>query len=164
MSLYYFAYGSNMSVARLQQRTPSAIPVGICSLAGHQLRFHKRGRDGSAKCDAYATGGQKDLTWGRLYTLDVAEKPLLDQVEGLGYGYEQKIIELELDGRQIDACTYVATDVDDGLQPFHWYKHHVLVGAREAGLADEYLTMIENVESVPDDDRRRTEQEMSIHV
>jgi hypothetical protein len=54
--MLYFAYGSNMSVSRLVARTPSAQPLGRCALRGHQLRFHKVGGDGSAKCDAFHTG------------------------------------------------------------------------------------------------------------
>ncbi|TNF88372.1 MAG: gamma-glutamylcyclotransferase, partial [Gammaproteobacteria bacterium] len=42
-SLYYFAYGSNMSPARLQARVPSARPLGVYRLKGHRLSFHKRG-------------------------------------------------------------------------------------------------------------------------
>ena len=43
--MHYFAYGSNMSVARLRMRTPSARKVGLFRLASHDLRFHKRGAD-----------------------------------------------------------------------------------------------------------------------
>lgn len=53
--IYYFAYGSNMLTERLIARTPSARPVGTSLLPGHRLTFHKRGRDGSGKCDAFET-------------------------------------------------------------------------------------------------------------
>jgi hypothetical protein len=50
----YFAYGSNMETARLRERMPSAKPLGVAKLSGHELRFHKRSKDGSGKCNAFA--------------------------------------------------------------------------------------------------------------
>ena len=43
----YFAYGSNMSLARLQERVPSARKLEIVTLKNHQLRFNMSGTDGS---------------------------------------------------------------------------------------------------------------------
>ncbi len=46
----YFAYGSNMSLARLKGRVPSAKRLGMFCLRNHQLAFHKISKkDGSAK-------------------------------------------------------------------------------------------------------------------
>jgi hypothetical protein len=50
----YFAYGSNMSTARLRQRMPSCKPLGTAVLSEHKLRFHKRSTDQSGKCNAFA--------------------------------------------------------------------------------------------------------------
>jgi hypothetical protein len=49
----YFAYGSNMSTARLRERMPSCKPLGTATLPGHALRFHKRSTDKSGKCNAF---------------------------------------------------------------------------------------------------------------
>ena len=51
-TLLYFAYGSNLHPERLRERVPSAESLGVARLEAHVLRFHKRGRDGSGKCDA----------------------------------------------------------------------------------------------------------------
>ena len=53
--MLYFAYGSNMLTARLRERMPSCKPLGIAKLPGHALRFHKRSKDQSGKCNAFAT-------------------------------------------------------------------------------------------------------------
>ena len=87
MKLHYFAYGSNMSIARLRSRVPSARSLGCCRLEEHDLRFHKAGRDGSAKCDALHTGRKQDLVHGVLFRIDALERPALDMAEGLGHGY-----------------------------------------------------------------------------
>lgn len=53
-TLYYFAYGSNMSVSRLQSRITIEEDVGAAYLEGWQMVFNKRGRDGSGKANLIA--------------------------------------------------------------------------------------------------------------
>ena len=57
----YFAYGSNMSTARLRGRVPSCKPLGVATLPGHALRFHKRSADKSGKCNAFASGNDNSV-------------------------------------------------------------------------------------------------------
>jgi gamma-glutamylcyclotransferase len=145
----YFAYGSNMSLKRLRQRVPSARKVGVFSLPGYQLRFHKVGKDGSAKCNAFFTGDQLDGVQGVVFTLDLNEIALLDTVEGLGRGYEKQHVRvLSASGDEVEAFTYIATNINDALLPFSWYRHHVLTGARDANLSPDYLAKIERVETI----------------
>ena len=67
----YFAYGSNMHPARLKARLPNILCIsGIFTLPGHTLRFHKVGKDRSAKCDAFYTGNKADHVLGVLYEID----------------------------------------------------------------------------------------------
>jgi hypothetical protein len=165
MTLLYFAYGSNMSPPRLQARVPSATPLQPARLSGHVLRFHKHSRvDGSAKCDACHTGDPDDVVHGLLYRMAAAERGYLDECEGLGRGYEIKHVSLILaSGERLEAFTYYATDIRPGLLPFHWYKEHVLRGARRAGLPDSYVRAIAAVESGDDPDPLRHRREMAIY-
>jgi len=59
-TILYFAYGSNMLSARLQERAPSATAIAIGKISGHRLCWHKRSRDGSGKCDAEVSENVKD--------------------------------------------------------------------------------------------------------
>ena len=114
----YFAYGSNMSLRRLRARVPSAVKLDNASLYGHRLRFHKRGRDGSAKCDAQQSGDPSHRVQGVLFDIDPMEKPELDRHEGVGQGYAIKTVPLVLsDGSQALAYTYTATLIDPKLVP-----------------------------------------------
>ena len=75
----YFAYGSNLHPLRLRARVPSSRLVGRAKLRGHALRCHKKSLfDGSGKCDAYPTGREDDCVLGAVFTLDAAERPVLD--------------------------------------------------------------------------------------
>ena len=143
----YFAYGSNMSSRRLRQRTPSARALGIGCLPGHVLRWHKLGRDGSGKCDIAESGEQADAVWGVLYRIAIAEKPLLDRIEGLGIGYDEREVRVETDAGPRAALTYKAKPgkIDPRLRPLADYKRHVLLGAREHGLPAGYVREIERV-------------------
>ena len=163
--MLYFAYGSNMSVRRLVERVPSARVVGPAELPGHRLAFHKVGRDGSAKCDAHQTRNPDHRVHGVLFLLAAEDRPVLDRYEGLGQGYEQKQVEIIVDGGDIiTAFTYYATHIDPVLKPFGWYKQHVVTGARENALPDDYVNLIEAVEHIDDHDTQRHHRELSIYL
>ena len=123
----YFAYGSNLGRKRLcaSNRAPSAQFVSVGSLPAHRLTFDKVGKDGSAKCDCAKTGDPVDAVWGALYKIDAGHRHQLDRAEGLGYGYDAKIVMVKTANGPVEALTYVATMKAAGLKPFNWYKHHV---------------------------------------
>lgn len=162
--LLYFSYGSNMSLRRLRARVPVAQRFGVALLRSHRLRFHKRGRDGSAKCDAQHSGNPADRVLGVLFRLPVAGKALLDSYEGLGNGYRQKQVPVHLEnGLVVHVMTYCATHIDPLLKPFSWYKTHVLTGAAENRLPPAYIGSIERVAAIDDPDPVRHAQELSIY-
>jgi len=154
-----------MSSRRLGKRVPSATYVGNYSLSGYILKFHKVGKDGSAKCDAFHTGKDTDVVYGVVYTIDMGEKKILDEVEGLGNGYEEKRVDLYCKGMANDsAYLYYATNINDAILPFSWYVHHVLYGAREAHLPESYVKKIADVISVKDPDAERELLERSVYA
>lgn len=162
--MYYFAYGSNIAQARILERVSSAELVSRGYLLNHRLSFHKVGQDGSAKCDAFETGSVRDCVLGALYRIDPAHKAQLDSVEGLGNGYDEKKVTIMSDsGKRMTALTYYATNIDRSLKPFHWYKHHVLIGAREHDFPDKYIKQFLLVESIDDPIAKRAERELAIH-
>ena len=161
----YFAYGSNISQERLQERVPSATVIGVFSLARYDLRFHKIGKDGSAKGDAFFTGKESDLILGVLYSIDCSEKKWLDEAEGLGNGYEEKEVSLINEkGQATVGFLYYATNINSALRPFSWYVHHILKGAENAKLPKRYVQQIRGVQTVEDADRQRDMLERSLYA
>ena len=63
----------------------------------------------------------------------------------------------------LHAWMYYATRINNSLKPFHWYKDHVLIGARENGLPADYIAQIEAVESLDDPKPERHARELSIY-
>ncbi|WP_372879732.1 gamma-glutamylcyclotransferase family protein [Spongiibacter marinus] len=163
--MHYFAYGSNMSLSRLRGRVPSAEALGCFTLNHHDLRFHKASKDGSGKCDAFFTSDPESVMYGVLFKIDPAEKSALDKAEGLGYGYEKKEVTVSSpDGTSVAATTYIATKIDKKLKPYSWYVNHVLVGANEASLPQDYIdSKIISVEAVEDSDKERDAKQRAIH-
>ena len=163
-NIIYFAYGSNMSTPRIQRRVESVTVLSTGHLPEHVLRFHKRSVDGSAKCDIEHTQHPDDKVYGVIFEIHTSEKAVLDQYEGLGNGYEEKCVSTYLpDGRVIAATTYYATHIDASLQPYHWYKEHVLRGAREHALPDEHIAAIEAIGSIADPNQSNHAAELSIY-
>ncbi len=160
----YFAYGSNMSLARLQERVPNATFIGGFYLKGHQLKFHKSSDDGSGKCDTFATGNILDTVYGGLFEISQIEKQTLDKVEGLGLGYEEKIVKVYNEAlEEFEAITYYATKIKPSLKPYAWYLNHVVIGAREVKVPADYLTMIESTQSIVDPDKNRDASERAMY-
>ena len=156
----YFAYGSNLFIARLrtEDRAPSAEKVATARLAAHTLRFHKESRrDGSGKCDAYATGCETDKVWGVVFKSDETEIESLDRAEACGYGYDKAWVDVETDQGDMRAFTYVAshTHIKAELLPFPWYKRYVVEGACEHKLPAGYVAQVRDQATRPDPKPKR---------
>lgn len=154
-----------MSLSRLRERVPSAETLGCSMLRNHDLRFHKSSKDGSGKCDAFFTSDSETVMYGVLFEINPAEKSTLDKAEGLGYGYEEKEVTVSArDGTSVTATTYIATKIDENLKPYSWYVYHVLVGAKEASLPQDYIDeKINSVEAVEDSNKEREAKQRAIH-
>jgi len=160
-SLLYLAYGSNLHPKRLAQRVPSARAIGTVSLSGWSLRFHKRGRDQSGKCNLVRTGCPEDIAHGAIYKMAAAERLHLDLAEGLGQGYEIAWLELASFGR-VFLYQAAASHVDEHLVPYTWYRSLVLAGAAHHGFPSEYLASIETVGARRDPDPNRHQSHLEI--
>lgn len=156
----YFAYGSNLLFSRLHARCPSIHRLGIARLAGHALSFTKPGGDQSGKC-GIAAAGPGDYVLGVLYAMSVKDRLVLDEIEGVGHGYESKDIVVSAghapgqDAPPIHCFTYYPTLTAFDLSPFDWYKEFVVRGARENGFPDDYLQRLLAVSEREDPDQSR---------
>ena len=152
--LIYFAYGSNLYLERLKGRAPSAQVMGQARLPAHRRRFHKRGRDGSAKCDAWYTGEARDGVHGVLYGLNPGKREGLDRAEDLGRGYAIHPVRVETAGTTVAAFTYRAlpTAIEPDLPPFDWYLAYVVLGARRHVLPADYVAWLADTATSSDPD------------
>ena len=156
--ILYFAYGSNMLTKRLQERAPSAKPVGIGYLKKHQLRWHKKSQDGSGKCDIFFTGDQDHQVYGVLFEISGSEKTRLDAIEGLHQGYDEKTVEIITKSGLVSVVTYYARVIDERLRPYEWYQRYVVEGAIEYDFPEIYVQELMSVEAVKDPDLEREQR------
>ena len=162
--LLYFAYGSNLWPPRLQARAASCNPVFRAGLAGHLFCFHKRGRDGSAKCDAYFTGQKHHWVEGVVYSILERERPELDRAEDLGRGYDAHQVKVECDEGLVEVLTYRARPemIVPCSRPFSWYREFVLQGALYHRLSKAYIEKIGGQPVVVDPDGGRAAKNHAI--
>ncbi len=155
----YFAYGSNLHPGRLGARVTITADLGAVALPGWRLHFHKRGADGSAKCNLVR--GTPDFTvWGAVYLLDAAARARLDEIEGVGRGYSIETCLLP----QGEAYFYIAESsyIDDTLVAFDWYVELVLAGARWRAFPRDYIAALEATPRVSDPDIERTARNLVV--
>lgn len=157
-----FAYGSNMLSRRARERVPSAKAIGVGILRGYELRWHKKGWDGSGKCDVVKTVNLESLVYGVVYEIDAAEKPDLDEAEGLGAGYDEKQVEVETNTGLLTAGVYFATATDPSLIPYTWYKALVIAGAKEHLLPWDYIAKLERVSAMTDPHAERAARHFTL--
>jgi hypothetical protein len=148
-------------------RIPTAHARGVARLVGHSLRWHKRSDDGSGKCDAFSTGRADDAIIGVVFEIPESDKPKLDRLEGLGYGYTEVSSTVQTDGGMaMDVVYYVAEPdyIDPSLEPYDWYKEHVQCGARDFALPEAYRVAIDRAVSKKDPDSNRAAKERAVRL
>ena len=153
-----FAYGSNLCQRWLLSRVPCAQYEFVARLPGHELRFHKRSKDGSGKGNAWYTGIEHDVVWGAVVSVPGDEKPFLDQAEGLGHGYTErslKVFDTVGEAHQVHGYIASASHIDDSLQPYVWYLRLISAGARALSLPVYYIESLLEIPTRVDMDRVR---------
>lgn len=143
--VWYFAYGSNLSVTQKEDRTGrirSAVP---CRLAGYRFAFNKRGGDGSTKANIVPDPAGD--VWGVAYLCNREAMRAMDRNEGVSGGHylRHPVEVVARTGESISAVTYVAEPnfLVEGIQPSEDYLHRILDGARHYDLPKDYVRSIE---------------------
>jgi gamma-glutamylcyclotransferase (GGCT)/AIG2-like uncharacterized protein YtfP len=158
-----FAYGSNMSLERLKKRISSATFYKIGKITGHLIKFHKTSKDGSGKTDCFKTSNIEDELWGVIFDIDPSQKENLDKFEGKGKGYEEKLIDVLCDEGYIKTYIYYATNITESLKPYDWYINHVIIGAKQFNLPEQYIKILVQQEYIIDPDEERRKLEFSLY-
>lgn len=134
----YFAYGSNMSRARLEARVERVRVVGPAVLEDHRHRFSKLGFDGTGKGNV--EDHSRAQVWGVVYELDEAQLRRLAGFEG---GYREAQLRVALaSGEGLLTHSFRAHDITEGLAPAPDYLGHYLQGMREHALPEHYVEAV----------------------
>ena len=143
--MIYLAYGSNLHIEQMQRRCPTAEVLGTSTLHGYRLVFN-----GVATIEPDPDRSVPVLLWD----IKPADEIPLDRYEGYPRLYRRDTVQIELDGKAVDAMVYIMNEkhychapgasyyqvLIDGYRDFH-FPLHVLrqalvdsVGGAEARL------------------------------
>ncbi len=151
----YFAYGSNILAERLLARCPSARPLGVVSVTGRRVAFQSKSFDGSGKATLVA-GEESDVVHGRLWEIDLTDRPALDRAEGADrdppvYRCHDDLTVVAADGTPIDGvAVYLAREANDPLPPWDWYRALIVAGGMQAGLPAGEVAALAVEPALPD--------------
>lgn len=153
-SIPYFAYGANIHPGWLRRRIPGAIRIGPGELPGHRIAFHKRGRDGAGRSNAWRTGEAADRLPGVLYRVQIQD---LERLGAAGTGYRAEELLIETMAGPLTALGWCAepAEIQDGLLPWDWYLALIRAGAALQGLPQVHRRWLETVPVAVDPDRAR---------
>lgn len=145
MSFLYFAYGSNLWPPQLASRCGSATAVGAARLTGWLATYDKPGADGSAKLNLRES--RRGVTYGALYEIEDSHRMELDRAEP---GYTPFGVIVQSASGDVEALTYRWADRGTEALPADWYVALAKGGARHHGLPEEYVAMVLDRDSAPD--------------
>jgi cation transport regulator ChaC len=146
--VWYFAYGSNLSRARMEERTGRIRQAVRCFLPDFRLAFNKRA---SKPGEIYANiiPSEGDRVWGVTYLCGQGAMEKLDKCEGVSGGhYYRKSVEVIVDdGSIFSAIAYIAGEdfVIAESRPSDEYLNHILNGARKHELPEAYIEQIKSI-------------------
>jgi gamma-glutamylcyclotransferase len=145
--IWYFAYGSNLSMDRKRHRTGSIRSVRTACLKDYRFAFNKGGAGGEVYANIMPSPG--NVVWGVVYLCDQQVMASLDDDEAVERGdYWRHPVEVETtDGELLNAEVYVAGEdfvIAEG-RPRPWYLDLILLGLRKHCLPEGYIKTIEEL-------------------
>lgn len=116
MSMFYFAFGSNMDPLQMKKRCPGATFIGTAQLPNHELSF---GGFSFTRGGAVATLRKQkgSVVPGILWNIPNHEVPILDRFEGAPFQYKRRPVGVNLMGpkkRRITVETYFLSEETEG--------------------------------------------------
>lgn len=169
--ILYFAYGSNMHYARLEDRVKSLEKMCVAYLPEYRLRTNKLSKDESGKANIERSQSDSDLVWGVVWSIARSERCELDKAEGYRENRHDsdykplEVIVFDQDGLPWKVLTYIACEgrtssVD--LPLYNWYYQYLIRGASGNNLPQKFLAMISRFEKIEDPDIQRNKENMNI--
>ena len=139
----------------MSERCPSSDYVGNAQLNGFRLGFPitsaNRGGLGVA---SVLKSKPTDIVEGVVYTLSKEDVLTLDRFESLGIQYSREWGYVDIqqsNGRTLSGeKVFFYLAISDGTQhhlPSSEYLHCLVQGAREHGLSEQYVALLENIET-----------------
>ena len=146
----YFAFGSNVDPRQMVDRCPSAVPMAAATLKGWRLEFAgwSHGWGGAvANIDVDSKASCPGVVW----VMSAADLKTLDRFEGHPFSYRRQAVEVEMNGRKVQAWTYIMDYSWTVGFPAAGYVERITYGYDRFGLDATHLwEAIQNVKPAKD--------------
>lgn len=145
---HYFAYGSNMSLAQMQQRCLNPKVIGIARLPGYRVEFYGYSAIWDGAQETVVTDPNSEV-WGVLYELQFFDREQLDmyvdaRFDGTGQYFHYPLDVIDSEQRTIDAVIYKKDKGGEETYPSTEYLNFIIQSAKEQGLPAGYITQLQN--------------------
>lgn len=127
----YFAYGSNMDLVQMQDRCPSARPLGSALLDQHRFQIDGRGFASVTPCAGARVHG---IVW----EITESDEVSLDQYEEVPDMYVKQHRSVQFNGRVEFMLIYVSTDHSSRSGPSE-YLDRIIDVAEENNMPADYV-------------------------
>ena len=143
--LNYFAFGSNMSAQRMQERLGWSPSRSGAILPDYEMVFNKHSNDGG-KANIMCSPG--DLVEGILYSVNEEDLLILDKYEGVA-AKQYKRYDIEVRNHKknsIAAVAYKALNTGKLSDPTEEYLNYILEG--KEFISPEYYTKLKSTKTL----------------
>lgn len=134
-SRLYIAYGSNLNLPQMANRCPTAKVVGASEIKDYELVFRGGRRGAVATIEPLEGSSVPVLLW----KIKPQDEEALNRYEGYPRFYRQEMLEVELDGKPVNAMVYIMNDGHEYGAPSDYYLNTIAEGYDGAGFDTELL-------------------------
>ena len=149
----YIAYGSNLNIAQMKVRCPTAKLIGTSIVKDYELVFR-----GVATIEKKIGSRVPVAVW----KLKKEDERSLDIYEGYPHYYEKENFEIDLDGKKVKVMAYVMTPGSTLRLPSEYYYNTIYEGYQDNGLDVSFLTeaVNETKKKIEENKQQKTQYNM----
>ena len=149
--ILYFAYGSNMSAARMKQRLGWEAPRRAATLRDFQLVFDQAGFNDPSWSPANIRSEQGGLVEGMVYEVEEKDLKILDGYEKYYQRLEVRVMATQ--EKNLDAVTYLSKKPQGEKSPSQEYLNFLLEGKNF--ISREYFKELSRIQVIPEDSMKQ---------
>lgn len=147
----YFAYGSNMSLAQMQQILGDVRVVGCARLPQHKIGFYGHSVKWDGAVETVVPDVDSDV-WGVLYEVGAYDWDALDnfqdaRLDGTGEYFHYPVEVFDEHNVSRTATLYKKAELREAKHPSTEYVEVMIAGAREQGVPQSYIDILQKIVS-----------------
>jgi len=141
MPVWYFAYGSNLDQEGMRKRIKNWYDLKPAVLRGFKLVFDYYSSSwGGGVADVVESEG--GMVYGGAYLLDESQLKILDKYEGVPHIYSRRKVNVEIEGKPVEAFIYVVRNPRKYITPSTEYVSRMIRGLKKLGYGEDVIERV----------------------